>query len=164
MSACRRGKIEPYLFLCKNLNSKCIKYISLNPVTMNLIEEKVWNSLELINRGDNFLNIIPVALKSLNVYIYIYVWLHIHVYVIFILKLYITLCFILWFVGLLCYNRYLIKTNKIKNTLKLFWVLDTLKSAFPKCSKWNSFYQGLNTYNFEITSVSSVSIDCCMLL
>ncbi|KAL6085601.1 hypothetical protein STEG23_035266 [Scotinomys teguina] len=41
--------------------SKWIKDLNLNPVTLNLIEEKVGSILECIGTGDHFLNITPIA-------------------------------------------------------------------------------------------------------
>ena len=49
-------QIEPYLSPCTKLNSKCIKNLNVDPHALNLIEEKVGNSLELIVTGDSFLN------------------------------------------------------------------------------------------------------------
>ncbi|KAL6055071.1 hypothetical protein STEG23_035314 [Scotinomys teguina] len=54
-------QIDPHLSPCPKLKCKCIKDLNLNPVTFNLIEEKVGRSLECIGTGDNFLNIAPVA-------------------------------------------------------------------------------------------------------
>jgi hypothetical protein len=50
-SACRKMKIEPYLSPCTKLKSKWIKDLSIKPGTLNLIEEKVGKSLELIGLG-----------------------------------------------------------------------------------------------------------------
>ena len=44
---------------------KCIKNLSINPIILNLIKEKVGSSLELTNTGDHFLNIAP-ATQALN--------------------------------------------------------------------------------------------------
>jgi hypothetical protein len=41
--------------------SKWIKDLNIKTDTLNLREEKLGNSLELIHREDNFLNNIPVA-------------------------------------------------------------------------------------------------------
>jgi hypothetical protein len=59
-------KIDPYLSPCKNLKSKWIKDFNIKPETLNLIEEKVGRSLELIGKGRNFLNRTPMthALRS----------------------------------------------------------------------------------------------------
>jgi hypothetical protein len=54
-------KINPYLSPCKKLKSKWIKDLNIKPDTLNLIEEKVEKSLELIGTGGNFLNIAPMA-------------------------------------------------------------------------------------------------------
>jgi hypothetical protein len=49
-------KIDPYLSPCTKLKSKWIKELNIIPDTLNLIEEKVGKSLELIVTGGNFLN------------------------------------------------------------------------------------------------------------
>ncbi|KAL6037531.1 hypothetical protein STEG23_036776, partial [Scotinomys teguina] len=61
MATCRRLQIDPYLSPCTKLKSKCIKDLNINPVTLNLIEEKVGSTLEHIGTGDQFLNITPTA-------------------------------------------------------------------------------------------------------
>ncbi|KAL6030515.1 hypothetical protein STEG23_025276 [Scotinomys teguina] len=60
MSTCRR-QIHPYMSPCTKLNSKWIKDLNINPDTLNLIEEKVGNTLERTGTGDHFLNITPTA-------------------------------------------------------------------------------------------------------
>ena len=54
-------KIDPYLSPGTKLKSKWIKDLNIKPDTLNLIEEKVGKSLELIATGGNFLNRIPMA-------------------------------------------------------------------------------------------------------
>ena len=54
-------KIDPYLLLCTKLKSKWIKDLNIKPDTLNLIEEKVGKSLELIGTGGNFLNSTAMA-------------------------------------------------------------------------------------------------------
>ena len=49
-------KIDPYLSLCTKLKFKWIKDLNIKLDKLNLIEEKVGKSLELIGRGGNFLN------------------------------------------------------------------------------------------------------------
>jgi hypothetical protein len=49
-------KINPNLSPCTKLKFKGIKDISILPDTLNLIEEKVGNSLECIGTGESFLN------------------------------------------------------------------------------------------------------------
>ena len=61
MSTCRRMKIDPYLSPCTKLKSKWIKYLNINPTTLNLIEEKVGGSLQYMSTGDHFLYITPEA-------------------------------------------------------------------------------------------------------
>ena len=53
-------KIGPYLSPCTKLKSKWIKNFNIKPETLNLIGEKMENSLELTTRG-NFLNKTPMA-------------------------------------------------------------------------------------------------------
>ncbi|KAL6070475.1 hypothetical protein STEG23_006062 [Scotinomys teguina] len=61
MATCRRLQIDPYLSPCTKLKSKWIKDLNINPVTLNLREEKVGSTLERIGTGDQFLNITPTA-------------------------------------------------------------------------------------------------------
>jgi hypothetical protein len=56
LSVYRGMKIDPYLSPCKKLMSKWIKALNIKPDTLNLIEEKVGKSLELIGTEGNFLN------------------------------------------------------------------------------------------------------------
>jgi hypothetical protein len=55
ISAYRRKPRDPYLSPCTQLKSKWIKDLNVKPDTLSLIEEKVGNSLEHIDTGDNFL-------------------------------------------------------------------------------------------------------------
>ena len=59
-------KIDLYLSPCTKLKSKWIKDLNIKPYTLNVIEEKVGKSLELIGTGGSFLNRTPVthALRS----------------------------------------------------------------------------------------------------
>ena len=61
MSTCRRMKIDQYLNPCTKLKYKWIKDLNINPVTQNLIEEKVGSSFEQKSTEDHFLNITLVA-------------------------------------------------------------------------------------------------------
>jgi hypothetical protein len=54
-------KINPYLSPCTKLESKYFKDLNIKPDTLNLIEEKLEKSLELIGRERNFLNRTPMA-------------------------------------------------------------------------------------------------------
>ena len=54
-------KIDPYLSPCTKFKSKWIKDLNIKPDTLNLIEEKVGKSLELIGTQGNFLNKTPMA-------------------------------------------------------------------------------------------------------
>jgi hypothetical protein len=49
-------KIDPYLSPCTNLKSKWIKNLNIKPDTLNLIEEKVGKSFELVGTGRSLLN------------------------------------------------------------------------------------------------------------
>ena len=46
---------------CTKFKSKWIKNINIKPGTLNLIDEKVVNRLELIGTGGSFLNRTPMA-------------------------------------------------------------------------------------------------------
>jgi hypothetical protein len=48
---CKRMKIDPYLSACTKLKSKWIKVLNIRPDALNLIEERVGKSLELIGTG-----------------------------------------------------------------------------------------------------------------
>ena len=61
LSVCRKMIIDPYLSPCTKLKSKWIKYLNIKPNTLNLIQEKVGKSLELIDTGGNFLNKAPMV-------------------------------------------------------------------------------------------------------
>jgi hypothetical protein len=54
-------KIDPCFSPCTKLKSKWIKDLNIKPDILNLIEEKVGKSLELIGMGGNFLNRTPMA-------------------------------------------------------------------------------------------------------
>jgi hypothetical protein len=54
-------KIDPYLSLFTQLKSKWIKDLNIKPDTLNLIEEKVGNTLKYIGTRDNFLNRTPTV-------------------------------------------------------------------------------------------------------
>ena len=61
MSTYRRLQIDPYLLPCTKLKSTWIKDLNINPVALELIEDKVGNPPGLIGTGDQFLNLTPVA-------------------------------------------------------------------------------------------------------
>ena len=60
MSECRKIQIDLYLSGCTKLKSKWIKDLNIKLVTLNVIEEKLGNSLEHIVIEDNFLNRTPL--------------------------------------------------------------------------------------------------------
>ena len=55
-SVYRKIKIHPYLSPCRKLKSKWIKEFNTKQDTLNLVEEKVGKSLELIGTGEIFLS------------------------------------------------------------------------------------------------------------
>ena len=54
-------KVDPYLSPYTKLKSKWVKNLNIKPDTLNLIEEEVGKSLEIIDTGKNFLKIIVVV-------------------------------------------------------------------------------------------------------
>ena len=54
-------KLDSYSSPCTKLKSKWIKYLNIEPDTLNRIKEEVGNTLECIGTGDNFLNRTPMA-------------------------------------------------------------------------------------------------------
>ena len=61
MFVCRRMQMDLYLSPCTKLNSKWIKDLNIKPNTLNLIEQKLENTLKLVGTEDNFLNKTPMA-------------------------------------------------------------------------------------------------------
>jgi hypothetical protein len=61
MSAYRRMQIDSYQSPLTKLNSKWIEDLNIKPDTLNLIEEKVGITFNLISSGDNFLNRAAIA-------------------------------------------------------------------------------------------------------
>jgi hypothetical protein len=56
MLACRIIQTDTYFSPCTQLNSKWIEDLNIKPDTLNLIDEKVGNSVELIGAGKACLN------------------------------------------------------------------------------------------------------------
>jgi hypothetical protein len=54
-------QIDPFLSPCTKLKSKWIKDLHIKPNVLDLIEEKVGESLEYLDTGENFLNRTPMA-------------------------------------------------------------------------------------------------------
>jgi hypothetical protein len=54
-------QIDPYLSPCTEFKSKWIKDSNIKPDTVNLIQEKLGNSLECIGTRENFLKRIPMT-------------------------------------------------------------------------------------------------------
>ena len=61
MSTCKRLQIDPNIRPNTKLKSQWINDLNINPVALNLIEEKVGSILEHIGTGDRFINITGVA-------------------------------------------------------------------------------------------------------
>ena len=61
MLTCRRMQIDPYLSAVFKTQVQVDQQLNIDPITLNLIEEKVGSSLELFGTGDHFLSITPVA-------------------------------------------------------------------------------------------------------
>lgn len=60
MLTCTRKQINPNVPPCTQFKFKWLKGLDINPGTLNLIEEKIGNSLEHISTGDDFLNRTPI--------------------------------------------------------------------------------------------------------
>jgi hypothetical protein len=52
----KRIGIDPFISACTKLKSKWIKDLHIKPETLNLIEEKVGESIEDMGTGEKFLN------------------------------------------------------------------------------------------------------------
>jgi hypothetical protein len=64
MSACRRMPLNPSLLPYTKLKSKQIKDLNIQPDTLNLTEEKVRNTFELVGTGDNLLTRIKLIQRD----------------------------------------------------------------------------------------------------
>lgn len=60
------GQLDLFLSPCTKLNAKWIEDLTMKPDSVNLIEQNVGNSLELIDIGNHFLNktLLAQALRS----------------------------------------------------------------------------------------------------
>jgi hypothetical protein len=61
MTACKRMYINPHSFLCTQLKSKWIKDLYVKSETLNQIEQKMWNKLELVGTRVSFLSTTTMA-------------------------------------------------------------------------------------------------------
>jgi hypothetical protein len=66
MCAYKKMPIDQYLLLCTKFKSKWIKDLNIKQTILNLIEEKVEDSLDCIGTGDNLLKrtLLAQALRS----------------------------------------------------------------------------------------------------
>lgn len=55
------SKVDSLVFPCTNLKSKWTKELYIRPNTLNLIEDNVQNTLELIFTGKDFMNRTPIV-------------------------------------------------------------------------------------------------------
>jgi hypothetical protein len=55
ISACRRLELDLYLSPCTEINSKWIKYLTIQPKTLKLLWENIRKALEDIGIGHYFL-------------------------------------------------------------------------------------------------------------
>ena len=56
MATCGKMHIDPYFSSCTEFNYKCIKELTIKSDTLNPIEEKWEDHLELIGQGEDYLN------------------------------------------------------------------------------------------------------------
>jgi hypothetical protein len=61
LSFYRKLKLDPCLSPCTNINSKWIKDLNIRPKTLKLVQERAWNTLELIGICKDILNRTPIA-------------------------------------------------------------------------------------------------------
>jgi hypothetical protein len=61
LAVCKKLKLDPCLSPYTNINSKWIEDLKIRPQTLNLVQERVGNTLELIGIGKDFLNRTPAA-------------------------------------------------------------------------------------------------------
>jgi hypothetical protein len=56
LHACRKLKLDPCLSPCASINSKWIKGLNIKPETLELVQERAGNTLELMGISNEFLN------------------------------------------------------------------------------------------------------------
>jgi hypothetical protein len=56
ISACRKLKLDPCLSPHTNIYSKWIKDLNIKPETLKVVQERAWNALEIIGRGNGLLS------------------------------------------------------------------------------------------------------------
>jgi hypothetical protein len=61
LAVCKKLKIDPCLSPSANINSKWIEDLNIRPQTLNLVQERVGITLELVDIGKNFLHGTPAA-------------------------------------------------------------------------------------------------------
>jgi hypothetical protein len=61
LAVCKKLKLDPCISPYTNINSKWIKDLNITPQTLNLVQERVGNTLEIIGIGKDFLNGTPPA-------------------------------------------------------------------------------------------------------
>jgi hypothetical protein len=63
LSTCRKLKLDPCLSPCTSTNSRWTKDLNIRPETLKLVQERVWNTLEEIGIGNDFLSRTQLAQK-----------------------------------------------------------------------------------------------------
>jgi hypothetical protein len=61
LSVCKKLNIGPFLSPYISINSKWIKDLNVRPETLKLVQERAWNTLEVIGISKDFLNRTPAA-------------------------------------------------------------------------------------------------------
>jgi hypothetical protein len=56
LSACRTLKLDPCLSSCSSINSKWINSLNIRPETLQLVHERLGNTLEAIGISKDFLS------------------------------------------------------------------------------------------------------------
>jgi hypothetical protein len=61
LAVCKKLKLDPCLSSCTSINSKWTKDLNIRPQTLELVQESIGNTLEVIGIGKDFLNGTPAA-------------------------------------------------------------------------------------------------------
>jgi hypothetical protein len=56
LTICKKLKLDPYLSPYTSINLKWIKDLNIRLETLKLVQERAWNTLEVIGTGKDFLN------------------------------------------------------------------------------------------------------------
>jgi hypothetical protein len=61
LTICKKLKLDPYLSPYTSINLKWIKDLNIRLETLKLVQERAWNTLEVIGIGKDFLHRTPAA-------------------------------------------------------------------------------------------------------